>query len=98
MYTLSTEQQQIQESARRLAQEVIAPRAAQHDIDQQYPWDNVKDLTDAGFMGRTIPREYGGQGLSFFDTVLVVDEMAGVCGGSGRVVVVGRGGAVASGG
>ena len=96
MYTLSPEQQQIQESARRLAQEVIAPRAAQHDIDQQYPWDNVKDLTDAGFMGMTIPREYGGQGLSFFDTVLVVEEMARVCGVSGRIVVEGNMGAIST--
>ncbi len=96
MYTLSPEQQQVQHSARRLAQDVIAPRARQHDIDQQYPWDNVKDLTDAGFMGMTIPKAYGGLGLSFFDTVLVVEEMAKVCGVTGRIVVEGNMGAIST--
>ena len=96
MYTLSPEQQAIQQSARRLAQNVIGPRAKQHDIDQQYPWDNVKDLTEAGFMGMTIPKEYGGLGFSYFDTVLVVEEMAKVCGVTGRIVVEGNMGAIST--
>ena len=96
MYRLTTEQITIQQSARRLAQDVIAPRAKQHDIDQQYPWDNVKDLTDAGFMGMTVPKEYGGLGLSYFDTVLVVEEMARVCGVTGRIVVEGNMGAIST--
>jgi len=96
MYALTTTQKQIQEAARRFAQEVIAPRAKQHDIDQEYPWDNVRDLTDAGFMGMTIPVTYGGHGLSFFDTVLVVEEMAKVCGVTGRIVVEGNMGAIST--
>ena len=96
MYTLTPEQISIQQSARRLAQDVIAPRAKQHDIDQQYPWDNVKDLTEAGFMGMTVPREYGGLGLSYFDTVLVIEEMARVCGVTGRIVVEGNMGAIST--
>ncbi len=96
MYTLTSEQQQIQQSARRLAQDVIAPRAKQHDIDQQYPWDNVKDLTETGFMGMTVPKEYGGLGLNYFDTVLVVEEMAKVCAVTGRIVVEGNMGAIST--
>jgi alkylation response protein AidB-like acyl-CoA dehydrogenase len=96
MYTLNEKQQALQENARHLAQEVIGPRAKQHDIDQQYPWDNVKDLTDAGFMGMTVPTEYGGLGLSFFDAVLVVEEMAKVCGVTGRIVVEGNMGAIST--
>ncbi len=96
MYTLTPEQQTIQQSARHLAREVIGPRAKQHDIDQQYPWDNVKDLTESGFMGMTVPKEYGGLGLSYFDTVLVVEEMAKVCGVTGRIVVEGNMGAIST--
>jgi alkylation response protein AidB-like acyl-CoA dehydrogenase len=96
MYTLTPEQISIQQSARRLAQGVIAPRAKQHDIDQQYPWDNVADITEAGFMGMTIPKEYGGLGLSYFDAVLVVEEMARVCGVTGRIVVEGNMGAIST--
>ena len=96
MYSLTPEQQQIQLSARRLAQEVIGPRAKQHDINQSYPWDNVKDLTEAGFMGMTVPKKYGGLGLNYFDTVLVVEEMAKVCGVSARIVVEGNMGAIST--
>jgi alkylation response protein AidB-like acyl-CoA dehydrogenase len=96
MYSLTPEQQQIQLSARRLAQEVIGPRAKQHDINQNYPWDNVKDLTEAGFMGMTVPKKYGGLGLNYFDTVLVVEEMAKVCGVSARIVVEGNMGAIST--
>ena len=51
-------QQELQQRARELAQQVIGPRAAQHDIDQEYPWDNVEDLKQAGFMGMTVPKEF----------------------------------------
>lgn len=96
MFNLTQKQYALQEKARQLANEVIAPRASQHDIDQEYPWDNVKDLTSAGFMGMTIPQEFGGQGLSYLDTVLVVEEMAKVCGVTGRIVVEGNMGAIST--
>jgi len=96
MYTLSTEQLAIQENARQLAETVIGPRAKQNDIDQEYPWDNVKALTEAGFMGMTIPKEYGGLGLSYLDTVVVVEEMAKVCAVTGRIVVEGNMGAIST--
>jgi alkylation response protein AidB-like acyl-CoA dehydrogenase len=96
MYSLNTQQKRLQEKARRLATEVISPRAKQHDIDQEYPWDNVKDLSDMGFMGMTIPKEYGGQGLNYLDTVIVVEEIAKACGVTGRIVVEGNMGAIST--
>jgi len=96
MYSLNSEQRSLQETARKLATEVIAPRAKQHDIDQEYPWNNVKDLSDMGFMGMTIPKEYGGRGLSYLDTVIVVEEMAKACGVTGRIVVEGNMGAIST--
>ncbi len=96
MYYLNEQQKKLQIKARKLATEVIAARAKQHDIDQEYPWDNVKDLSDAGFMGMTIPKEYGGQGLSYLDTVIVVEEMAKACGVTGRIVVEGNMGAIST--
>ena len=94
MFMLSDDQVQIQNSARRLAQDVIKPRAAEIDRTEEYPWDNVKALTDAGFMGMAIPKEHGGLGLSYHDVVLVVEEMAKVCGVTGRIVVEGNMGAI----
>ena len=66
------------------------------DRTEQYPWDNIEALRDAGFMGMTIPEAYGGQGRSFLDTTLVIDEMAQACGVTGRIVVEANMGAISA--
>src|SRR5215475_8747790 len=94
--SLTSAQLGLQKRARALAREVIAPRAAEVDRSEQYPWDNVKALAEAGFFGMTIPKQYGGQGLGFLEACLVVDEMAQVCGVSGRIVVEANMGAISA--
>jgi len=64
------------------------------DRSEEYPGDNVEALTEAGFVGMTIPEEYGGLGLGDLDATLVVEEMAKVCGVTGRIVVEGNMGAI----
>jgi alkylation response protein AidB-like acyl-CoA dehydrogenase len=93
-FSLSPEQLDLQARARALAQEKITPRAAEVDRSEAYPWDNVDLLKDAGFFGMTIPKEYGGQGLSYLDTVLVVEEMAKACAVTGRISVEANMGAI----
>jgi len=94
MFQLSQDQINIQQAARKLAEEVFKPKAAEIDRSEEYPWDNVKTLTENGFMGMTVPKQYGGLGLTYMDTVLVVEEMARVCGVTGRIVVEGNMGAI----
>lgn len=94
MTELSQEQLALQQRARELAQTVFKPTAAATDQSEQYPWDNVGLLRESGFMGMTIPREYGGQGLSYLDTVLVVEEMAKACATMGRITVEANMGAI----
>jgi len=96
MFHLTDTQLQIQEAARKLADGVIAGRAADVDRSEEYPWHNVEELTKAGFMGMTIPTEHGGQGLTFLDAVLVVEQMAKVCGVTARIVVEANMGAVSA--
>lgn len=86
-WSLTEEQVDIQRTARSLADEVIAARAGEVDRTEEYPWDNVEALRDAGLCGMTIPTEHGGPGRSFLDAVLVVEEMAKVCGVTGRIAV-----------
>ena len=95
-FALTAEQQALKERARELAREVIEPRAAEVDRSERYPWDNVDALRDAGFMGMTIPATWGGQGRSFLDAVLVIDEMAQACGVTGRIVVEANMGAISA--
>src|SRR3546814_1890078 len=78
MTRLSNEQEAIREKARELANAVIAPRAAAVDREEAYPWDNVRALREAGFVGMTIPRDLGGPGLGFLEVALVIEEMARV--------------------
>ncbi|HEY9274180.1 3-sulfinopropanoyl-CoA desulfinase [Achromobacter sp.] len=94
MTELSQDQLALQQRARELAQTVFKPTAAATDQSEQYPWDNVRLLRESGFMGMTIPREYGGQGLGYLDTVLVVEEMAKACATMGRISVEANMGAI----
>jgi 3-sulfinopropanoyl-CoA desulfinase len=96
MWGLTPEQIDLQARARHLARTVIAPRAAEVDRSEQYPWDNVAALQTAGFTGMTIPKEHGGPGHSFLDAVLVVEQMAQVCGVTGRITVEANMGAVSA--
>jgi len=94
MFSLTQDQRALQERARELAQGPIRARAAEVDRSEKYPWDNIKDLTEAGFMGMAIAKEHGGLGLSCLDVVLVVEELAKSCGVTGRIVVEGNMGAI----
>lgn len=87
MFDLTNEQLELQAAAKALSDGHIKSRAASVDQEESYPWDNVEELTKAGFMGMTIPKAYGGRGLSYFDVVLVIEQMARNCGVSGRIVV-----------
>ncbi len=87
MFELSSAQRELQARARHLAQTVIAPRAAEVDRSEAYPWHNVEALKSAGFMGMTIPAEYGGQGLTYMDAVLVIEQLAQACGVTARICV-----------
>jgi alkylation response protein AidB-like acyl-CoA dehydrogenase len=84
---LTADEIALRERARAFATGVARPRAAQIDRDEQYPWDIVKALTEAGFAGMTIPKSLGGQGRSFLDAVLVIEEMAKACTVTARIVV-----------
>jgi len=84
---LSKDELALQQRARAFAREVARPRAAEIDRDEQYPWDIVKALAEAGFCGMTVPPALGGQGRSFLEAVLVIEEMAKACTVTSRIVV-----------
>ena len=93
---LTADQEALRARARELAVEVAAPRAAEVDRTEAYPWDVVEALRKEGFMGMTVPVAYGGLGLSFLDAVLVVEEMARECGVTGRIAVEANMGAISA--
>jgi acyl-CoA dehydrogenase len=80
-FLLSDEQLALQETARRFAQTEIAPIAAQHDQTGEFPMEVMRKAWELGLASESIPAEYGGVGLSLFDAVLVVEELAWGCAG-----------------
>ncbi len=96
MFELTREREALRDRARALAEETLRDHAATVDRAEEYPWENVAALREAGFLGMTIPRELGGQGRDFLDAALVVEEVAKACGVTARIVVEGNMGAVAA--
>ncbi len=93
MSELTPDQIRLRDRARELAREAAA-QAAETDRSTQYPWPMVSRLTEAGFMGLTIPREWGGPGGSVLEATLVIEEMSKACAVCGRITVEANMGAV----
>jgi alkylation response protein AidB-like acyl-CoA dehydrogenase len=77
---LTPQQRELIETAARLGREKFAPRAAEHDRDASFPFDNYADLRAAGFLKICVPREYGGLGADFATYVMVAAEIGRHCG------------------
>ncbi len=90
---LTVEQRRLRDRAAELAVEAAA-QAAETDRTERYPWPMVRRMTEAGFMGMTIPAEWGGPGLSYLDAVLVIEELSKACAVCGRIAVEANMGAV----
>src|SRR4249920_3665592 len=93
---LSRNEMGLQARARAFAAQVASVRAAAIDRDEQYPWDVVEALKEAGFLGMTLPAALGGQGRSFLEAVLVIEEMAKACTVTARIVVETNMGAIST--
>lgn len=69
--------------ARELAQQCFGPRAAGLDAENRFPFENYDDLREAGFLGLTVPKEYGGLGADSVTYVGVLSEIARGCASTG---------------
>ena len=67
-----------QASVRRFARERIAPHVRQMDEAGLFRKDLLDEMFELGLMAIEAPEEYGGQGGSFFQAVLAVEELAAV--------------------
>jgi alkylation response protein AidB-like acyl-CoA dehydrogenase len=79
-------QTQIAEMIRDFANKHIRPSMMEWDEAQIFPVELFKKLGELGLMGVLVPTEYGGSGLSYFEYVTVVSEIAKVCGSIGLSV------------
>jgi alkylation response protein AidB-like acyl-CoA dehydrogenase len=89
-YRLSDEQQLLRKAVRQLADDKIAPRAAETDEKAEFPWDVYHELVRAGFHAVHIPEEYGGMGADAISSCIVVEEVARACASSSLIPAVNK--------
>jgi alkylation response protein AidB-like acyl-CoA dehydrogenase len=75
-FRFTEEQLMIQDVARRIAQEKIAPSAEHFDKSGEFPLDNIRLLGENGLMGIEVPAEYGGAGMDPIAYVVAMVEIA----------------------
>ena len=86
--SLTGEQQLIRDSARKLAESVLLPRAAKADKEGIFPIEQMKALAEAGFLGMLAPEAYGGTGVGAMAYSLAMTEMARCCASSAVTMAV----------
>jgi alkylation response protein AidB-like acyl-CoA dehydrogenase len=80
-YLLTEQQKEIRNLTRTIAEEKVLPVRAELDEKEEFPWEIMEVLADAGLFGVYIPEEYGGLGGGVLDLCLVVEELSRVCSG-----------------
>ena len=75
-FSFSDEQLMLQDVARRIAKEKIAPSAEHFDATGEYPLENIRLLGENGLMGIEVPVEYGGSGMDPVSSVLAIIEVS----------------------
>ncbi len=75
---LSDEESQFQASVRRFSKERLAPHVRSMDEAGVFRKDLLQELFDLGLMAIDVPEEFGGQGGTFFQAILAIEELAKV--------------------
>ena len=79
------EEQAILDAVRRVADEVIAPKAAGFDKSGEFPWANVEALNGLGLNGLFVPEAYGGSPTRYKLYLAVVKIISEACASTGII-------------
>jgi alkylation response protein AidB-like acyl-CoA dehydrogenase len=93
-FALTEEHDALRASVRELAEDKIAPRAAEVDESGEFPWDVHEALAKAELTAVHIPEQYGGAGADAIATAIVIEEVARACASSSLIPAVNKLGTV----
>src|ERR1700757_4136354 len=93
-FALTEEHQQLRAVVRALADDKIAPRAAEIDETGEFPWDVHDALARAELTAVNTPEAYGGPGADAIATAIVIEEVARACAASSLIPAVNKLGTV----
>ena len=86
-FALTSEQRALRELVHEFAEKEIRPRAAEYDEHQTHPADLIAKAHELGLLNLHVPTELGGPELSFFDGLLVDEELCWGCAGIGTAIM-----------
>jgi butyryl-CoA dehydrogenase len=87
-FALTQEQELIQRTAREFSLKEVLPKAAEIDRQHRFPAELVRRMAELGFLGISVPEEYGGAGLDYVTYVLVMEEISRACASTGVIMSV----------
>lgn len=90
LFLLPAEYQALRESVRALAEAKIAPAAREVDEQARYPKEAADALQSAGLAAAHVPEEFGGEGADALGVVIIIEEVARVCGSSSLIPAVNK--------
>ncbi|MHC6220202.1 acyl-CoA dehydrogenase family protein [Arthrobacter sp. MMS24-S77] len=77
-FELSEEYQDLSNSVREFADEVVAPVSTKHDEEHSFPYEVVKQMGEMGLFGLPFPEEFGGMGGDYFALALALEQLGRV--------------------
>lgn len=86
-FAKSSEQQEIQELAMKFARNEMMPKAAHFDELATMPLDILKKAWELGLVNTCIPTEYGGNGFSAIDSMIITESLAYGCMGMNTAIM-----------
>jgi hypothetical protein len=75
MITFTPEQDALRRTVEEFGLHEVAPRAAEMDREERFPHELLTKMADLGWMGGTIPPEYGGSGMDFVTLTVIIEEL-----------------------
>jgi alkylation response protein AidB-like acyl-CoA dehydrogenase len=88
MYRLTEEQVLLRDAVRTLADERVAPRAAEIDQTGEFPEDLRQLLAAQDILALPFPEEYGGLGGDLLSVCLAVEQLSRACATTGLILAV----------
>jgi alkylation response protein AidB-like acyl-CoA dehydrogenase len=85
---LTAEQRELRDFVRTLAQERIAPRAAEIDASHEFPWDVVELFRENDVFALLFEERYGGTGTGALLALAAIEEVSRACATSGLILAV----------
>ena len=87
---IDDEYEALRESVRALATKKIAPYAKAVDEEARFPQEAFEALQSADLAAAHVDSKYGGQGADALATVIIIEEVARVCGSSSLIPAVNK--------